>query len=238
MEEEVLESLGLNKREIKVYLTLLGLGELSVIEISRKTKIGRTYTYEVLESLIAKGLVSFVIENKTKKFKAAEPEKIIHPLKEKEAAFMEILPDLKKMSQLSKTKEPSVEVFRGTRGVKAMANEILEMKKDYCVLSEDSTNKKLHLFLTHFFKAIEKENIHERQLIKKKAHLNIFESKNSTMRFLPENYSYRASTVIYGDRVVIIFCADPFLAIRIKSKDLAETYQNYFEIMWGFSKKE
>jgi len=55
---------------------------------------------------------------------------------------------------------------------------------------------------------------------------------------LPEKYSSHATTIIYGDRVGIIFFSDPFLAIRIKSKQLADTYRNYFDLMWEVSEKE
>ena len=236
MEEIVLERLGLGKLEVKVYLALLKLGESSVLEVSRKAKIERTHTYGILESLIEKGLVSFVTENKSRKFKASDPERILHQLKEKEAALMEVLPKLRKMSQLKEKKEPTVEVFRGTRGMKAMVNEILEIKKDYCILSEDIRNPKLNFFITHFMKSLERESIHERLLLKKR--VDIIKSKNTTIRFLPEKYSYHATTVIYGDMVGIIICSEPFLSIRIKSKELADTYRSYFEIMWAVSKKE
>ncbi|MBN2095465.1 MAG: hypothetical protein JW727_05435 [Candidatus Aenigmarchaeota archaeon] len=236
MEDAVLERLGLDKKEAKVYLALLMIGESSVLGVSRKTKIERTQTYRILESLVEKGLASFVTENKAKKFKASDPERMLHQLKEKEAALMEILPKLKKMSQLKEKQEPAVEIFRGTKGMKAMVDEILEKKKDYCIISEDVRSKKIDFFLTHFMKALERENIHERELIKKRP--DIIKSKTTTMRFLPEKYSYRATTIIYGDRVGIIICSDPFLSIRIKSKELADTYQSYFEIMWDASKKD
>ena len=236
MEEKVLERLGLNKKEVKIYLALLQLGESTVIEISRKSKVERTRTYGILESLIEKGLVSFITENKIKKFRAASPEKILLQLKEKEAAFMDILPMLSKLSKLKETKEPTVDVFRGTRGVKALSNEILEVKKDCCALCEDQWDEKFRLFFTNFEKSIERENLSERLLLKKK--LNIIKSKNTKIRFLPEKYSSHATTIIYGDRVGIIFFSDPFLAIRIKSRQLADTYRNYFNLMWEVSEKE
>jgi HTH-type transcriptional regulator, sugar sensing transcriptional regulator len=236
MEEVVLERLGLNNKEVKIYLTLLKLGDSSVLEVSRKAKIGRTHTYEILDSLIAKGLVSFITENKTKKFKASNPEKILNQLKEKEAAFMEILPKLKKISELKEKNEPSVEVFRGMRGMKAMVNEIFEVKKDYCLLCTDHRNKNLEFYINHLVKLIEKENLHEK-VLSKKSFSPVLSAKNSTARFLPEEYQYLTTTIIYGDRVGIIIWSEPFLAIRIKSKELAETYQNYFEIMWKVSKK-
>ena len=238
MENVVLERLGLNKFEAKVYLALLALGESPVLEISRKAKTERAHTYRVLESMAEKGLVSFVTENKTKKFKACDPEKLLFQLKEREEAFIEILPKLKKMSQLKEKKEPLVDIFRGMRGMKAMVNEILELKVDFCMLGVDNVGKNIDFFVkNHMLKGMEKENLHERLLSKKGFQL-MTSKTHSTVRFLPEKYPYLATTVIYGDRVGIVIWSDPFLAIRIISKELADTYRSYFEIMWAMAKKE
>lgn len=235
MEEAVLERLGLDKREAKVYLVLLSLGTSTVSLISRKTKIERTQVYRILDLLIDKGLVSFVTENRTRKFSASDPEKILFQLKEKEAAFMEILPKLRKISSAGEKEEPSVEVYRGTRGMKAMVNEILKIKKDYCVLCGDYRTPSLSIFFTHFMKEIEKQNIHEKVLIRRGS--DIVRSKNTEVRFLPENYSFLSTTGICGDMVGIVIWSKPFLGISIKSKELASTYMNYFKLLWGISKK-
>ena len=235
MEEAVLERLGLDKREAKVYLVLLSLGSSTVSIISRKTKIERTQVYRLLDSLIDKGLISFTLENRVKKFSASDPEKILFQLKEKEAAFMEILPKLKKISSVKEKEEPFVELYRGTRGMKTMVNEILKIKKDYCVLCGDLKNTKLRFFFAHFMKAIERENIRERVLIRKG--FDIARSKNTTIRFLPEKYAYLSTTGVCGDMVGIIIWSEPFLAIRIKSNELADTYQSYFELLWEMAKK-
>lgn len=243
MENIVLEKLGLNKFEVNVYLALLALGESSVLDVSKKAKTERAHTYRILESLIEKGLVSFVTEKtpksrNTKRFKAASPEKILLQLREKEEAFLEVLPRLKKISQLNELGEPSVDIFRGMRGMKAMINEILELKVDFCMLGTDNSGKKIDFFVkNHMLKGMEKANLHERLLSKKGFQL-MTSKTHSTVRFLPEEYPYLASTVIYGDRVGIVIWSDPFLAIRIISKELAETYKSYFEVMWAISKKE
>ena len=62
MEEvSILEDLGLSKREAKAYLALLELGSTTVGEIIKKTDIPSSKIYEVLDRLMKKGLVSYVI---------------------------------------------------------------------------------------------------------------------------------------------------------------------------------
>ena len=55
--EEVLESLGLTKVEIKVYLDLVRNGNSFVGNISRRTHLNRTNLYDVLQSLKHKGFI-------------------------------------------------------------------------------------------------------------------------------------------------------------------------------------
>ena len=60
--EILLEELGLTKGEIKVYLTLLKLGETTTGKIVEEAGISSGKIYEILEKLIRKGLASFIIK--------------------------------------------------------------------------------------------------------------------------------------------------------------------------------
>ena len=60
---DVLNELGLEERETKIYLLLLKEGDSSALQIARKVKIDRTTIYDVLERLISKGLVSTYTKN-------------------------------------------------------------------------------------------------------------------------------------------------------------------------------
>ena len=51
-----LRKLGLNEKEVKVYLTGLELGPNSVQNIAASAKITRPTTYEIIKKLEAKGL--------------------------------------------------------------------------------------------------------------------------------------------------------------------------------------
>jgi len=55
-------------------------------------------------------------------------------------------------------------------------------------------------------------------------------------RYLPSSYNSRISTNICGNKVVLILWDAPISAIVIESKDVANTYYNYFEILWESAK--
>ena len=78
---EQLERLGLNRNEAKIYLALLDLGEAQAGQISKKAQINRTTTYDSVERLIQRGLVTYVIKANKKVFQPVHPTKILEKIK-------------------------------------------------------------------------------------------------------------------------------------------------------------
>ena len=98
-EISILEELGLTEKEAKLYLALLELGQATSSDLIKKLDYYSKTVYELLEKLMKKGLVSYVIKSNIKYFGAVNPEKFLDILKEeendkeiKENKFIEILP--------------------------------------------------------------------------------------------------------------------------------------------------
>ena len=84
MEEiNILTEIGLTKGQAKVYLALISLGQSSTGQIVKEAKVARSKVYEMLDKLIEKGLVNYVIKENTKYFDASNPSQISKYLKEK-----------------------------------------------------------------------------------------------------------------------------------------------------------
>lgn len=108
---EMLEDLGLEKREIKIYLALLQNNTRPALQLSKETRIDRTTIYDILERLIDKGIVSSIIKNNTKHFTALMPDELLLHFKEKYSTLEGMLPDLKKLT--TQTKETlKCEIFQ------------------------------------------------------------------------------------------------------------------------------
>src|SRR3989344_8150406 len=113
-----LKTLGFSQREEKVYKALLKVGTSTVGPIIKESKIPSSKIYEVLEKLIDKGFVSFMIKNGRKEFKASPPEQLVAMIEEqKEAIKTNLIPYLK---SLQKEEEFQATVYEGFRGIKAM----------------------------------------------------------------------------------------------------------------------
>jgi len=87
-----LEKLGLNDKESKAYLALLELGEGNIGKIAKKSGIRRTTVYDVIESLLKKGLISSSRKNKRVVYLAEAPRKLEQDLEEKKMVLDRIMP--------------------------------------------------------------------------------------------------------------------------------------------------
>ena len=70
---KLLKEYGLNDKEIKIYIYLVGNNQLTAYRIAKETKIHRSTCYDILEKLIQKSFVSKT-EEKTKAFYSANWE--------------------------------------------------------------------------------------------------------------------------------------------------------------------
>ena len=98
MKEEILKSLGLSDKEIKIYLSNLQLGSNLVQEIANFAELNRTSTYDLLKSLEKKGFVSYTIQSGKKFYQATKPNKLLDMLREREELVKKILPELNSIS--------------------------------------------------------------------------------------------------------------------------------------------
>jgi len=243
MDIEKLKHIGFNDNEAKVYLALLQLEDALVSEIAEKTKINRSLLYTILDVLIKKGIVTYILKNNVRYYRAAEPNKILTMLKEKEKMFASILPEILSLHK-HKNKKPIVEVLEGVEGIKTMLNDVLNKKKEWYAFNAPGKGPEILGPGVHAF---------EKERQKKKIILNVvsirteeaikrgkeFEKmKYTNVRYMPKNYESPASNWIYGDRIAIIFWYKEFpFAIRIIDKNLAESYKNYFKTLWSIAKE-
>ncbi|MBU1245806.1 MAG: helix-turn-helix domain-containing protein [Nanoarchaeota archaeon] len=232
--ENQLQEIGLTEQESKVYLQLLKEKYQEASKISKLTKINRSVTYSVLNSLIQKGLTSYVIRNNIKYFIAADPKTLIDFLKDKEKILQNILPKLSNIIPTEK-ENISVELYQGTKGGITVLKDIIRTGKDYVVLGEDGTFNQF-IYAKQFLRQLKEKKIKERILAKEGT--KILKTKKSEVRYLPKEFQIPTITTIYGNKIAIAIFTEPFYTILIKSKDLADSYRSFFEILWKISKKQ
>jgi sugar-specific transcriptional regulator TrmB len=243
MNIEELKQLGLTEKESQTYLALLNMEETPVSQIAKKTQINRSLMYLVLDSLLEKGLATYVIKNNLRYYRAADPNKIISLLEEKQNIAKQILPDLLKL-YAPRTKKPIVEILEGKEGIYTLFNDILNQNKEWCAFNVPGKIPDIvKIRATQFDIERSKKGIILKAILARKekgseGSKRFTSKKHSYVKFTNEEYDSIASTWIYSDRVAMVFWYSEFpFAVRIIDKKFSENYKKSFKLMWGNAKK-
>jgi len=230
-----LKEAGLTGNETKVYYELLKKGELVANNIAKNIGLDRTLTYTILNNLIEKGQVSYIIKEKKKFFSVTDPDNLLNSIKRKEIIVKDLIPELKKIKTLTQT-EQEIKVYEGKEGLRSLINLILK-EKEFSVFGSTGWNYFQLYEMPRMAKEFAKSNVKVKTIGSKKL--------KGSEAFSLENFEYKyleveskSPTWIFGEYVSIHLTSreKPFI-ILIKNKDIAETYKNYFNVLWNIAKK-
>jgi len=237
MDTEIFKELGLSESEIKIYVALLELGSSTAGEILTKSKLQNSVVHRALNSLIEKGLISFILEGKRKVYSSIDPENFYNFIEDKKKRFTELLPELKKKQKRAKVKE-NASVFKGIRGIKEVYNFMINQKgKEYLTYGggKPCADKMGETWWLNIHQKRIANNLKARQVFDKsvlKVGSEIGNLKFTNVRYLPEEFAQFQETVIVGDYVAINVFSDEPYSFLIHDKHVAEGYRKYFEILW------
>lgn len=150
----ILGELNLNQSEALIYELLLEIGPQTGQKLVTKTGLGRGNVYNVLKSLVEKGLVLEEKSNITL-YKASNPEKLrelatskVNQAKNLQNQLESILPSLKSQFNVI-TKRPTIRIFEGVEGLKDLYLETLKQTEPiYALVGPDDPDPELYKWLT------------------------------------------------------------------------------------------
>jgi len=236
MSEEIVEKLrnaGLTGNESKVYYELLKKGQLSANEISKNIGMDRTLTYTVLNHLIEKGMVNYVIKSDKKLFNASSPDNLLNPIREKESYIKNILPELSSIEKSIGIIQ-DISVYDGKEGIRAFVR-ILMRYNEFDSFGATGRAYDLLIEAPRLAKELEKSKAKIRLITHPKYTAHPMKIKHAQIRYL--NIQSEATTTIFGDYVAIHIIKDKPSIILIKNKYIAESYKNHFEVLWKAAQK-
>lgn len=248
MNEKLLEEIGLTKGEIKVYLTLLKLGETTTGRIIEEAQISSGKIYEILERLIKKGLASFIIKEKTKYFSAASPNRILDYVHEKEKDLnqkeQELLKELPSLIVIGKAGKKGYEtnLFKGFKGMQTAIFEAFEdiTSKDEVLAMGVISHKKEQYNL--LWQRWHKERIARKIICKAlfsdrgTEYYNLFKKMRFTEVKVLKGVTPAALDII-KDRVLIFTYGEEPSCLSIKNPEIAQSYTTFFYNLWNIAEK-
>jgi sugar-specific transcriptional regulator TrmB len=248
MNTEILRKLGLSQNEIKTYLALLSLGKTTTGPLVKRTGIPSSKIYSTLDSLVEKGAVGFVVQGKMKLFSANRPEVLGHlidlkeqDLEQTKREFESVLPSL--AAEYAAEKQTyGVEMLEGVRGIKSVYDFSLGLLQagdcmytmGYPVLASEL----LDAYFRDYHRKLGQKKLvakiiydYDTWFAKKRA-----PRPHAEQRYLPKGIHTPGFIHIVKDYVAIMVVTEKQkTAILIKNKEVAESYLQYFNLIWGVS---
>lgn len=249
MYEEIMQEIGLTKSEVAVYQALIRLGSSTTGPVVKEAGISSGKIYEIMDKLISKGLVSYIVNSGKKYFQPTNPERFRDYIEIKERKIKKIKPNVEEMvdyfrEKLNKLDNVSTaEIFEGIDGFKTFSEiclRTLNEKTDYCILGvSKEVNDSFGAYLLDWQKRRAAKGIRLKIVYNEDAKAygkKRQKLRNTKVRYLPKSMKTPALIEIFEDYVATIIVIPKPIIFLIKNKEAADSYLQYFKLMWKQSK--
>lgn len=245
--EQDLKKLGLTDNEIKVYLSLVKIGETAVGGIINDLKIHRQIAYNALDGLEKQGLVIKILKNDVFHFKVADPEILIENLQKQELIAQRISKKIQAEMKKSR-REQEINVYDGIAGIRRFFMEKFKqsqtgsivyvlggyIEKYIKALGQDFYNNeytKIKARKQNISKLLISEKLrHEAENYSREA------GKLREIKYLPDYMFNPIALDIWGDGVSFMSLEKSLFVIEVKNKEFRESYLKHFNSLWEIAK--
>lgn len=242
-----LRTFGFSEKEADVYIALLELGRGTVSKISTRAGINRTTGYDILNSLVSKGVVSISGKEPKQEYAAESPTSITQYLKrvaEQTAVYIqkseELLPELDLL--YTKKNRPKIRFYEGTDGLKHVYEDTLTSSEPIrAYATVDDMHNALPNYFPEYYKRRAKKNISIRAIVPETPTGRERQSHDTEEKreiaFVPsDKYYFSPEINIYDNKIMIASWREK-LGIIIESEEIADAMKKIYELAWAESKR-
>ena len=231
---EELQKLGMTKSEAVVFELLVKYGGLSGSQLAKKSGIDRSTTYNLLDSLNAKGFVSYSVKDGLKFYQISNPSNLRKFAEEISQIAEEVIKKIKETQQKTPS-ESLVEIYEGKSAPKVMYHHYLSSKNQdfYTYGGYGKMFSTLQPEIKEYIKEFKsRKNFLYSFISKDYPHLDELKAipgkiKQTSINAIPMGFTIGSDTVtfhIYEDESKIIL---------IKNSLIAKGMRELFELAWG-----
>ena len=238
-EKIALQKAGLSGSEQAVYLYLLEYGDQNPTNIAKATKTLRPNTYTLLRTLVQKGFVERIKQNKRFIYRAKQPESLLYIFVEQKKMFESVIPTLE-LLRYKETSKPSVRIFEGLEQVKNIYEESLAFPSIFAIASTEKLLDLDRQFFINYWKSLFIKKIFFRDILTFKSGAEAADEMKQILkgyydfRLLPSHsYDFADEVIVYGDTVALVSYSGHIHAVTIKSPETARTFKAIFDTLWA-----
>jgi len=235
MEIQELVDLGLTENQARIYIELLKKPAQNPGSLSKKLSIDRSFIYNILDSLILKGLVSYSIESNKKVFLASDPSCLLKELEEKRLKTLKVIGDLQKLNQESEQGELA-KIYQGKSGFKWYVRQLLDSDSFFTMGGGANTEflELLKFEYPHYLKELNKKKIKGKLITSQKNKskmLKLYNKSDVHIKIL-KNLNTDVNFSMFNNKLAIWSVKDNPFVIMINRKDISKALEKYFTELW------
>lgn len=253
MIDSVLVNIGLSKEQADIYKSLLSNGAQTATQLSRTTRVKRTYVYRICAELVKKGLVVQTKKNHTTIFSPQSPDNLLslaqsqkQQAEQAQQTLENILPTLKEKYRVVETR-PVVTYFEGIEGIKRVFADIYAPKKEpvYGCVDLEKADAAVPGYIVKeliplriknklFAKSFIAKSTQGKEVAKKDK-----ESLRESLLLDKKQYPIPAEIDVYEDKIALLsFARGQFVGVLIQNQDLATSVKSIFKLAFEKSFKK
>lgn len=240
---KTIANLGFSETEARAYLSALELGEATIQEIARHSKIKRTSLYYILEKLGRESVVLSTKRNRKAYYVAASPKELMKRTREKLLEFEDLLEQLEERKH-SVYHKPRVYFLYGTPGFKHIWQMLFDSKcKEFRIITEGSNFLdfvKEKYILDEIIKNKRMLGIKSRQLVVDSAYARKLIKndlvQNRVSKLLPADTKIPFTEIITDEFAAFISPRwDNFLFVT-ENDSFVRSRKSMFDLIWKLTK--
>lgn len=231
----MLNAIGLNEKEAKVYLSTFALGEALASSIAKRANLKRPTTYVVLTELEKRGIVSHLTKKKTRYYRAMHPEVLYETHRRRLEGLKHALPSLIKLRS-STDVQPEIAVYQGQDACGTMLLDMLKEGGDILWWGDEiEADKKLGSFFDEYTKKRIAKGIWSYGICSTSDRAEELQKNDAEMLreiiLVPHNsFSARYDIHVYGNKVNFL-SYDDLVGIVIENAHIAESMRATFRLL-------
>jgi DNA-binding MarR family transcriptional regulator len=249
MIKELLQQLGLNPSEIKVYTATLEKQKATPAQIAHTTKINRPTVYSITKKLVAKNLLIEDLGSKTLYVSPAPPSELKQLIAKEEDEFRskaKIIEDLSNELLLAKAEttypvpkirfieEAGLEKHLYARA-STWTGSVMENDGYWWGFQDYSFLEAYHTWIDWYWKQAPEET--RLRLLSNQSELEKRvgpKYERREIKLWNESENFTATTWVAGDYLIMIVTSQkPFYLVEIHDKTMAHNFRETFKSLWG-----